>query len=86
MSLMTTTQMTKAQLIAHIDDAHPEHVYPTKKDGLGKWRKDELELVHAELHAMAAEEQDASDEDRRVDAYQARQEAQADEMNARGEW
>ena len=45
---------TKAELVDHIDRDHPEHVYPKKKDGLGKWRKDELESAHAELHNMAA--------------------------------
>lgn len=45
--------MNKQELVAHIDRDHPEHIFPKAKDGLGKWRKDELESVHAELHAMA---------------------------------
>jgi len=42
--------MTKYELAQHIDAAHPEHIWPKLKDGLGKWRKDELEHTHADLH------------------------------------
>lgn len=32
-----------------VEDMHPEHVYP-KGVALRKWRRDELQSSHAELH------------------------------------
>lgn len=44
--------MTKQQLVQHIDREHPEHIWPKAKDGLGKWSKEELERLHAELETL----------------------------------
>lgn len=44
--------MTKRELAEHLHREHPELVYPDLR-GLMKWRKDELEREHDELHEMA---------------------------------
>lgn len=41
---------TKAQLVRHIDEDHPEHIFPNAA-GLRRWARDELLSTHAELHA-----------------------------------
>ena len=40
---------TKEGLARHIEDMHPEHVYP-KGPQLRKWSRDEIAGSHAELH------------------------------------
>lgn len=41
--------MTKAELVTHLADEHPELIYPPAAI-LRKWSKDELEAQHAGFH------------------------------------
>ena len=42
----------KRDLWRHINQGHPEHIYP-KGALLAKWRLDELHRLHDELHGLA---------------------------------